>query len=92
MIDMKRRPLEPISLTFRAKRPVMAGSIGLRLISLVLNGAAQVETDQLAETNSAGAFASSEHISKNWTSFRGPSANGHAAHANPPLDWSAEET
>jgi outer membrane protein assembly factor BamB len=35
--------------------------------------------------------SAAEHIPRNWTCFRGPGANGHAAHANPPMNWSAEE-
>jgi outer membrane protein assembly factor BamB len=80
-----------ISLKVRARKWIIAGGIGLVLISLVIHAAAQSKTDQLTDTSVASDFASSEHILKNWTSFRGPGANGHAAHANPPLNWSAKE-
>jgi len=80
-----------ISLKVRAGKFISAGGIGLVLISLVIHAAAQSKTDQLTDTSVASDFASSEHIRKNWTSFRGSGANGHAVHANPPLNWSVEE-
>ncbi len=80
-----------ISLKVRARKWIIAGGIGLVLISLVIHAAAQSKTDQLTDTSVASDFVSSEHILKNWTGFRGPGANGHAAHANPPLNWSAKE-
>jgi len=80
-----------ISLKLRARRWIIACGIGLVLISLVLHAPAETQTDQLTDTNVASDSASSEHILKNWTSFRGPGANGHAAHANPPVNWSAKE-
>ncbi|MHC4439852.1 MAG: PQQ-binding-like beta-propeller repeat protein, partial [Planctomycetota bacterium] len=70
---------------------ISTGGIGLVLISLIIHASAQSKTDQLTDTSVASDFASSEHILKNWTGFRGPVANGHAAHANPPLNWSAKE-
>jgi len=80
-----------ISLKVRAGQWMIAGGIGWVFLSLIIHAAAQSKTDQLADTGIASDFASSEHIRKNWTSFRGPGANGHAAHANPPLNWSAKE-
>jgi len=80
-----------ISLKVRAGKWIIAGVIGWVLISLVIHATAQSKTGQLADTSVASDFASSEHIRKNWTSFRGSVANGHAAHANPPLNWSAKE-
>ncbi len=35
--------------------------------------------------------ASAKEFLRNWPSFRGPNALGHAAHANPPLKWNAED-
>ena len=81
----------PISLKVRARRWIIAWGIGLVLISLVLHAGAAPQTDRLTDTNVAIDPASSERILENWTSFRGPGANGHAAHANPPVNWSAEE-
>ena len=78
-----------ISLKVRARKWMIAGGVGWVLISLVIHASAQSRTDQ--PTNAAGDFASSEQILKNWTSFRGPVASGHAAPANPPLNWSAKE-
>jgi outer membrane protein assembly factor BamB len=83
--------MKVISLKVRAGKLIIAGGIGLVLISLVIQAAAQSKTGHLTDTSVASDFASSEHILKNWTSFRGPGANGHAAHANPPLNWSAKE-
>jgi len=78
-----------ISLKVRAGECIIAGGIGWVLISLVIHATAQSKTDR--PTNIASDFASSQHIRKNWTGFRGAGANGHAAHANPPLNWSAKE-
>jgi outer membrane protein assembly factor BamB len=80
-----------ISLKVRAGKWIIAGGIGLILISLVIHAAAQSKTDQLTATDVASDFAPTKYILRNWTSFRGPGANGHAAHANPPLNWSAKE-
>ena len=33
----------------------------------------------------------STELKSNWPSFRGPGANGHAIHANPPLTWNVED-
>jgi len=80
-----------ISLKVRARKWIIASGIIWVLISLVIHASAQCKTDQLTDTSVASDFASSGHIRKNWTSFRGPVANGYAAHANPPLNWSAKE-
>jgi len=80
-----------ISLKGRAPRRVMACGIGLVLISLVLRAPAGIQTDQRADTNGAGDAAPSERLLKNWANFRGPGANGHADHANPPANWNAKE-
>jgi outer membrane protein assembly factor BamB len=80
-----------VSLKVWPRKWIIAGGIGLVLTSLIVPAAAQSKTDQLTDTSVASDFDSSEHIQKNWTSFRGPIANGHAAHANPPLNWSAKE-
>ena len=45
----------------------------------------------LSTTTLASHADSLGQISKTWPSFRGPGGNGHAAHANPPLNWSARE-
>ena len=79
------------SLNVLTGKWIIAGGIGWVLISLVIHASAQSKTDQLTDTSVASDFASSEHILKNWTSFRGAIANGHAAHANPPMNWSAKE-
>ena len=80
-----------ISLKVRTRKWIIAGGIGWVFISLVIHAAAQSKTNQLTDTSVASHFASSQHIRKNWTSFRGPVANGLAAHANPPLDWSVKD-
>jgi outer membrane protein assembly factor BamB len=80
-----------ISLKVRARKWIIASGIIWVLISLVIHASAQSKTDQLTDTSVASDFASSEHILKNWTSFRGSIANGRAAYANPPLNWSAKE-
>ena len=80
-----------ICLKVRVRKWMIAGGMGLLLISLVLQAAVTAKTDQITDKNVAGDFASSELIRKNWTGFRGSGANGHAAHANPPLNWSAKE-
>jgi len=59
---------------------MIACGLGLLLASPVLQ-ATNAKTDVVND------LASSEC----WPSFRGPGANGHAAHANPPLSWSAKE-
>ena len=79
-----------ISLKVRPIKWIIAGGIGLVLISLVVHASVQSKTDQLTDTGVASDFAS-EHIRKNWTGFRGPVANGHAVSTNPPLNWSAKE-
>lgn len=79
------------SLKIRTGKWIIVSGIGLVLISLVVDAAAQFKTNRITNTNVASDFDSSEHILKNWTSFRGPGANGHAAHANPPLNWSVKE-
>ncbi len=80
-----------ISLKVRAGRWIIACGIGLVLISPVRHAPAKTKTDLPADTNVASDFTSSEHILETWTGFRGPGANGLAAHANPPLNWSAKE-
>ena len=80
-----------IALKDRARRRVIAHGMGLVLISLVLRAGAKITTDQLTDPNVASDPASAQDILRNWTSFRGPGANGHAVHANPPLNWSVEE-
>jgi len=80
-----------ISLKVRAGKWIIAGGIGLVLISLVIHAAARSKTDQLTDTRVASDFAPTKYILRNWTNFRGPVASGHAAHANPPLNWSAKE-
>jgi len=80
-----------IFLKVRAGKWIIAGGLGLVFMSLVIYAAAQSQTDQFADTNVASDFAASEHMRKSWTGFRGPGANGHAVHANPPLNWSAKE-
>jgi outer membrane protein assembly factor BamB len=80
-----------ISMKVWAGRWIIACCTEVALISLVLPATARTKTDQPPDGDLASDFASSEHILKNWTSFRGPGANGHAAHANPPLNWSAKD-
>ena len=75
----------------RAGRRVIAHGMGLVLISLVLHAGAAIAADQLTDPNVARTPTPSQDILRNWTSFRGPSGNGHAARANPPLNWSAED-
>ncbi len=80
-----------IFLKVRAGKWVIAAGLGLLFMSLVIHAVAQSQTDQFADTSVASDFAASEHMRKSWTGFRGPGANGHAVHANPPLNWSARE-
>jgi outer membrane protein assembly factor BamB len=63
---------------------------GLVLISLALRAVGDDRTVQRAET-SAGNAASINALPKDWPSFRGPYARGHASRANPPLKWSAAD-
>ena len=59
---------------------MIAGGVALLLLSLVLSTATLASpADPLGQA------------SKHWANFRGPGANGHAAHANPPLTWSAKD-
>jgi len=79
------------SLKVRTRKRLIVSGIGLVVISLVIHALAQCKTDHSTDANIAGDVAFSEHMLKNWPGFRGPGANGHAAHANPPLNWSAKE-
>jgi len=79
-----------ISLKVGARGWAIACGIGLALILLGLQAVAETKMDRRTDPNVACDSASSEHILKNWTSFRGPGGNGHAAHANPPLNWSVK--
>jgi outer membrane protein assembly factor BamB len=63
----------------------------LVLLSLVLRAAGDDKTEQLAETSVRSDAASAKEFLRNWPSFRGPNAVGHAAHANPPLQWNVED-
>lgn len=80
-----------IALKDRARRRVIAHGMGLVLISLVLHANAEITTGQLTDPNVASDPVSAQDILRNWANFRGPGANGHAAHANPPVNWSAKE-
>lgn len=80
-----------IALNDRTGRRVIVHGMGLVLISLVLQAGAEITAGQLADPNVAKTPTSSQDILTNWTSFRGPGGNGHAALANPPLNWSAED-
>ena len=80
-----------IFLQVRAGKWGIAAGLGWVFMSLVIHAAAQSNTDHFADTNIASDFAASEHMRKSWAGFRGPGANGHAVHANPPLNWSAKE-
>jgi outer membrane protein assembly factor BamB len=80
MTAIKRALLMPIST-----------KVGLVVISLVLCALTQSKIDRLTVTNVASDFTPTKYILRNWTNFRGPGANGHAVHANPPLNWSVEE-
>ena len=79
------------ALKVRARRRVIAHGMGLVLMSLVLQAGAEIAADQLTDPNIARNPTSSQDILRNWTGFRGPGATGHAAYANPPLNWSAED-
>ncbi|MEN6574807.1 MAG: PQQ-binding-like beta-propeller repeat protein [Phycisphaerales bacterium] len=80
-----------VSLKVRAGRWTIAWGIGLALMSLALHAGVGIAADQFADPNVASDPTSPQDILKNWTSFRGPGGNGHTAHANPPLNWSAED-
>ena len=45
----------------------------------------------LAITVLMGPHGNSDEIHKNWHQFRGPSGNGVAFNANPPIQWNADE-
>jgi len=75
----------------RARRQVIARAVGLVLMSLVLHGGAEITMARLIDPDVARRGASAQDIPGNWAHFRGPGANGHAADANPPLNWSAKE-
>lgn len=70
---------------------IVAGGIGLVVISLVLYAVIQSKINQSAVTNVASDATPTKYIFRNWPNFRGTGANGHAVHANPPLNWSVEE-
>jgi outer membrane protein assembly factor BamB len=68
---------------------ILIGCVGgLVLFSPVLGVSPDEKTDQL-KTSASDTFAMALH--KNWPSFRGPNALGHATHANPPLNWNAAD-
>jgi len=72
-----------IALNDRTGRRVIVHGMGLVLISLVLQAGAEITAGQLADPNVAKTPTFSQDILTNWTSFRGPGGNGHAALANP---------
>ncbi len=80
-----------ISPKVRARRWIIAFGIGWAFIPLGLGAVAETKMDQRIDPNVSSDSASSKHILKSWTGFRGPGANGHAAYANPPVNWSAKE-
>jgi outer membrane protein assembly factor BamB len=78
-------------LEVRAGKWIVAAGLGLVFMSLATHAVAQSKTHQFGDANVASDLAASEHMRKSWTGFRGPRGNAHAAHANPPLNWSAKE-
>ena len=74
-----------------ARKWIITGGIGLVVISLVLCALTQLKIGQLPSANNVNEFTPYEDILRNWPSFRGPGAIGHAINANPPLNWNVEE-
>jgi outer membrane protein assembly factor BamB len=74
-----------ITLKVRARQWMITCGLGWVLISSVLHAAVN------SKAKLGGDSASSEASCKHWTGFRGPGANGHAAHVNPPLSWSVKQ-
>ena len=68
---------------------LIVGVGGLVLISPVLGVTADEKTEQLAISTSDA--SSAKALLKNWPSFRGPNAIGHAPYANPPLTWNSAD-
>ena len=52
----------------------------------------RVAWSQTVETTTSNGALTPEGWQENWTSFRGPGANGHAAAANLPLSWSVKQS
>lgn len=75
----------------RARRWGVVFGAGLVLMSLGAQAVAEPGEDRRNDPNVAGEHAPSQEYPKNWPSFRGPGGNGHAFHADPPLNWSARE-
>jgi outer membrane protein assembly factor BamB len=78
-------------LKVRVRRWGLAAIAASALIVLGLAPVAEPGEDQRTDPIVAVQNASSQEHLKNWTSFRGPGGNGHAPHANPPLNWGARE-
>jgi outer membrane protein assembly factor BamB len=80
--------MKTTSIPVWPKAQLVACGVGLALMSLVLTAAAKTRTDQPRDVDVA---SESEHTLRNWTSFRGPGGNGHAARASPPLRWNGKD-
>jgi hypothetical protein len=76
---------------YRSIKWVVAQSMGLVIISLVFGALTLSEISLQAIENVANDATSTEQI-LSWPNFRGPGAIGHAVQANPPLNWSVEES
>jgi outer membrane protein assembly factor BamB len=79
------------SLQVRSGKWPLVGGIGWLSLSLVLQAVALSEPGPFGDTNATSNLASTGQVPNTWTSFRGPGANGHAARAKPPLNWSVSE-
>lgn len=75
--------------TARVRGWVTLGGMGAALIAVALCAAARAEATPATK---AATGTSAGDPWDNWPAFRGPGARGHAARANPPLSWSAEES
>ncbi|MBM4091189.1 MAG: hypothetical protein FJ276_17470, partial [Planctomycetes bacterium] len=63
---------------------------GLLLVALVLRAGGEDYAAQRTETSGTNGATTTAFL-KNWPSFRGPNALGHAVHADPPLKWSVAD-
>jgi outer membrane protein assembly factor BamB len=59
-------------------------------IAFFLCASTQSRAEQCAGADVVSDLTFTEDVWRSWPGFRGPGANGHAVHANPPLSWSVK--
>ena len=70
---------------------ILIGRVGVLLLMLFVLQAAGEDNPEQPGRTSVKSNAPAETLLKNWPSFRGPNALGHAAHSKPPLKWNAAD-